>query len=346
MKAKYFDGKTARSFAVNVRIQNQELLIYAQESDELLAQWPISGLKKDIREIRELVLLNPVLPGAKLELLPSKEVDEFALEYGYRPEFSFQFWRKSMVMVIVAIVGIVSVFYYFLPQISSGMAGFVSRKHERALENLVRKQVELQILEIQKPLQEKLAAIAETFAERDGEFQVEVLDWPEPNAFVAFGERIYFTKGLICQAQEPSQIIGILAHEVGHVEHRHVLKQVMRSLSLIILIQVGLGDFSQALIIDPETALTLLQRSHSREDEHQADLFAVEAMQRQGQDLSGLIEFFSRSRDLGALQFLSTHPPSDERTKIFEEAKKESGPVKEPLFSKQDLEDLKVLCLL
>ncbi|MEN8196855.1 MAG: M48 family metallopeptidase, partial [Pseudomonadota bacterium] len=68
------------------------------------------------------------------------------------------------------------------------------------------------------------------------EFKIRVLDIDIPNAFAAPGGYIVIFRGLIDLAESPDEVAGVLAHEMGHVTHRHSMTHLIRAIGFQTLI--------------------------------------------------------------------------------------------------------------
>ena len=109
---------------------------------------------------------------------------------------------------------------------------------------------------------------------------------------------------------------GIIAHEMGHVLHRHGTAAMIEGLSLGFLFGVMLGDLGASAI--GSAGEMLVRLSFSREAESAADASAVHLLKRAGVATQGLVDFFDRmERDIGDvpanLALLSTHPRNEIR---------------------------------
>jgi hypothetical protein len=151
--------------------------------------------------------------------------------------------------------------------------------------------------------------------------RVTVVDWGIANALAAPGGQVVLTRGLIEKADGPDEVAGVLAHELGHVEHRHMNKALIRAFGLSVLLS-SVGGNTGAM------ADMLLTNAMSRDDEREADAWALEALARAGISAGGLADFFQRNlprsgqaeeaeSEKGAFgrigSYASTHPPSTER---------------------------------
>lgn len=138
-----------------------------------------------------------------------------------------------------------------------------------------------------------------------------------PNAFALPDGTIVLTDELATLSDDDEAILGVLAHEIGHVEHKHSLRQLYRAAgatALIMLIGGDIGSGTEDLLVQGSALLAL---SHSREAEREADRFSVELMHKAGHDPAAIGHFFELLRDRHADEegggFLSTHPATRER---------------------------------
>ena len=156
-----------------------------------------------------------------------------------------------------------------------------------------------------------------------------ILDDPSINAFVAGGQNIFMHTGLLMAANRPNEIIGVMAHETGHISGGHSLRrrEAMResmgpawiSIGLgVLLVAAGAPDAGAALISSSGNfAMGNLVR-HTQAEEASADQAAVGFLEATDQSGEGLITFFNREfrpyeyLTRRAPPYLVTHPyPSD-----------------------------------
>jgi Zn-dependent protease with chaperone function len=138
-----------------------------------------------------------------------------------------------------------------------------------------------------------------------------------PNAFALPDGSVILTDELVRLAGDEEMVLGVLAHEIGHVEHSHSLRQIYRLAGVTALIMMIGGDIGAAtedLLIQGSALVAL---SHSRAAETEADRFSVELMHRAGHDPEAIARFFELLRDrfgFGSdLGILSTHPATQDR---------------------------------
>lgn len=148
----------------------------------------------------------------------------------------------------------------------------------------------------------------------------QVLDSGVVNAFAAPGRQIIIHRGLIDAARSPEEVAGILAHEIGHLHHRHGIRNVARAIGVgaFVSILMGGSDFGAV------AATLLVSISYTRGFEAEADAFAADVLSRNGIGTEGLAAFFermagpSRGRRFGQ-GYLDTHPDPVDRAAALRE---------------------------
>jgi len=165
------------------------------------------------------------------------------------------------------------------------------------------------------------------------------------NAFVAGGQRIFINTGLIMRTETPNQLIGVLAHESGHIAGGHLarMQEELRSLTTLQILEMILAGGAMAGAATgggstgrggPTTGVgstnapgSLLSFLHyTQTQENSADQAAISFLQRTGQSPKGTVEFLRVLQKEERLQinrrdpYLSTHPLTPDRITAFEQA--------------------------
>jgi predicted Zn-dependent protease len=151
------------------------------------------------------------------------------------------------------------------------------------------------------------------------------------NAFVAGGMNIFLHSGLIIETDHADQLIGVIAHEMGHIAGGHLIRQreamdvagnqsiISMVLGLAAAAATGNAEAAQAITLGGQTLATRNFMSHSRSQEAQADQAAINYLTQAGLPVSGLANFLDK---LGGMQnlpaearpaYLSTHPAPKQR---------------------------------
>lgn len=143
-----------------------------------------------------------------------------------------------------------------------------------------------------------------------------------PNAFALPDGTLIITDELVELAGgDTEMIVGVLAHEIGHVEHKHSLRQIYRAAgvaALIMLIAGDVGSGAEDVLVQGSGLLAL---SYSRSAEAEADRHSVELMMRAGLDPTSIARFFellqTKLEDHSETSIFSTHPGTPERHKAI-----------------------------
>lgn len=133
------------------------------------------------------------------------------------------------------------------------------------------------------------------------------------NAIALPDGTIVLFDGLVALARHDDELAGVLAHEVGHVQHRHSLRKITRAVGLGILVTVVLGDSSSLLEELAATGAAVAELSYSREFETEADVVSGEIMRKLGRDPEGMVTLLRRilrncGEDCEESGLLSSHP--------------------------------------
>ena len=146
----------------------------------------------------------------------------------------------------------------------------------------------------------------------------------ELNAFALPGGVVFVHDTLILTAQSESELAGVLAHEITHVNARHAAKtlskmQYMQYAALAGIIFGGVGYLAYQGI---GMGLNLAALGITRSSETEADILGVQILWNAGYDPRALIDMFDRMlkhQRLGASSFWQTHPSTDDRMERAEE---------------------------
>ena len=196
--------------------------------------------------------------------------------------------------------------------------------------------------EIEHILRDFTDPILEAANLRPEDVQLFILNDPSLNAFVARGQNIHLNTGLILESDTPAQLIGVIAHETGHIEGGHGVRRqqdmaiasrpAFLSIGLgLIAIAAGAGDAGVALIASAQQFSYLNFASHTRPQEASADQAALRYMVATGRNPGGLIEFFDNFRDAQyysnaeRYRYYYTHPLAPERIESLRQRAEETG---------------------
>ena len=203
-------------------------------------------------------------------------------------------------------------------------------------------QSQIRDAEIEQILRDFTNPILDAAGLQKNDVDIFVLNDPSLNAFVARGQNIHLFTGLILASETPSQLIGVIAHETGHIEGGHNIRRIedMKMASRpayisiglgILAIAAGAGDAGAALIASAPQFSYLNFASHTRGQEASADQAALRYLVATGRTPAGLLEFFENFRDVQLYgdseryRYFYTHPLASDRIEALRSGAEKSG---------------------
>lgn len=149
------------------------------------------------------------------------------------------------------------------------------------------------------------------------QIEVYIIKSNEVNAFALPGKYLVVYTGLIDYCNDPAELSGVMAHEIGHIQYNHVMSKVAR--------EMGLGAVAAAAGGNTATAGRILKMLTStafdRRQESEADKAATEYCLKAGIDpqaLASLMERIAQQRgETNLSEWVSTHPNSEKRAEAI-----------------------------
>lgn len=178
------------------------------------------------------------------------------------------------------------------------------------------------------------------------------------NAFVANGQKIFINTGALMDAETPNEVIGVLAHESGHIAGGHLarLRQQVSNAQILSVIGMlagvgamagaaasrtdqvgGMGRGAMGVMGGGQELVRRNLLAYQRSEEQAADAAALRYLQTTGQSPKGMLDTFARFADNGLFRsravdpYLMSHPLPTERVSQLERLAKQS-----PHFGEKD----------
>ena len=169
---------------------------------------------------------------------------------------------------------------------------------------------------------------------QDIEYKFYIIDDKKLNAFTIPGGHVYIFKGLYDKLDD-DELASVVAHEIGHVAARHVVKKMEANLGYQVLSTIALITYAKNADDDKKklagyvayagaTAFNLVLLGYSRKDEFQADELSVKYASSAGFDPHGMMKALEKLKDqdkkgIPVPYILRSHPYIDQRVTRLEE---------------------------
>lgn len=334
LTADWFDGRSARARPVEVWLEGVTLHFGDQSVPLRGATWP-ERQRHGQRQI--------LLPGGGLLSFADAEAFEAWARSSGRVDSAVVRWQQSWRLAVLSLVLLVALLLagwrWGLPWAVDTVVDALPLSAERSLGEHVLGSLDRewlkpsQLSKAQRQAWQSRWATTMVQAQARGgpavpeRFEIHFRDGGKslgPNAFAMPGGDIVITDALLeLLADEPDAVMTVLAHELGHVQHRHGLRLMLRAGAVSVVASVIVGDFSVLLAAAPAM---LAGNAYSRDSEREADLYGRTLARAGGVDTSRMGVFFERlakkhatvDNNPVAIAF-STHPADAERVKFFSE---------------------------
>ena len=355
-RGQYFDGQSARRHEVRVSFQPDALRILSDDGGIDLP-WPFAELVTSERPrpgqpARLSLKLNPdarlVIPDiAFVEMLRDRVPHLYARGLARADN------RKWTLAIMATLLALGLFAWKGIPALADTIAPLVPREWEEKLGQGMRQVVlseerHCKTAAGQTALENMVVRL--TGGGGPESLKVAVVDFDIPNAFALPGGQVIIMRGLLTGAEGPDEVAGVLAHEIGHIVHRHPLRGFLRAAGFELLLSFVIGDVPLLIELAVEGGGLLLALSYSRDMERQADDFAVEMLTRTKIGSAGLQAFFKRiaelqtkagTEDSGGTSYFSTHPDTAGRIAVIARAPAKGA---SPSLDKAQWQALKGIC--
>jgi predicted Zn-dependent protease len=212
--------------------------------------------------------------------------------------------------------------------------------------------------EIEQLLREYASPILKAAGLTNQNIQVVIINDKQFNAFVMDAHHIFVNAGALMEATTPNQLIGVFAHETGHIVGGHLSKMrqelanAQTAAIIAMLLGVGalaagarssnssLGNVGGAMVQGPQAFLQNRLLSYQRGQEESADRAGVRFLTMTGQSAKGMYDTFKRFANESMFQaryvdpYAQNHPMPQERMDALAEL------VKTPYWDKKDPPEL------
>jgi len=177
-----------------------------------------------------------------------------------------------------------------------------------------------------------------------GHIKLHLINKPEINAITLPDNHLVIYSGLIAECENEAELCGVISHEIAHMQKKHVMKKLVKELGLTVLISVSAGKGGTEII--KKVLKQLSSSAYDRNLETEADMTGVEYLIKAHIDPEPFANLLFRFADKlpnlpDELNWLNTHPDSEERAKKIILSLKNKDLIKEPILKGDSWELLK-----
>lgn len=349
--AEYFDGRSAAAHAVHVLRENDALRIAGSGVNRLVPlrdlQWP--------ERTRHGPRVAHLKSGGSLQCADAAAWDALARACGrhdsavVRAQRSWG-WVIGSVVAMLVLVG--ALFQWGVPAAARVALVAVPLSVDQSIGDSALAQIDERLVEKSALPEAQRRQIAEAFAKAvaalpPGTAPAYRLEFRKgakvgPNAFALPGGTMVLTDELVTLVKGDTEVVvGVLAHELGHIRHRHGMRMLIQASAIGVIASVIVGDFNSLLAAVP---VMLGQASYSRDAEREADAESVRILRAAGISPAAMVRFFDAVNEFRATRerkdgeaasappaprssgdswlgiAIASHPADEERVRFFREA--------------------------
>ena len=324
VSAYYFDGITSRRQNVVLTVENG----VASISGDADRQCPIADLRVSER-VHKAARKVTFPDGAYLEILDHAAFNHLLDATGHRDSLVVrlqQSWRGALIACVATVAVLVLGYLYGLPAASKLIAKALPEKIERAVGSETLAFLDSQVFAPSQLAADRREAIISRFKSLRPPGPTppayEIIFRKSkigPNAFALPSGQIVLTDEIVKLVDNDDAVMGVLAHEMGHLHERHMMRRLIQSSAIGAATVALFGDVSSIVATIPTLMLDL---KYSRDAEREADDYAVAMMKANGIGLSNLTHLFEKlgGKSGDGSPYLSSHPPSSERIERIRKA--------------------------
>jgi len=326
LAADYYDGRTSVRHAVSAIVAPGKLKVVGRDVN---AEFDLRRVRRSLRVANTPRWLY--LPGGgALVTADNDAVDRMTRKRRY--DRVLHRWESRPALAALATVAVIaSLWLGFdrgVPVAVERIAERIPPSAEAALGEQTLRSLDQRVTQPSTLSPERQAALRERFAamtKSAGDATPYRLEFRSSkligaNAFALPSGIIVMTDELVKLSRRDEEVLAVLAHELGHVRHRHTMRRLLEASATGLIIAAVTGDVASATSLAAAAPAVLLQTRYSRDNEREADTYSIEMLQKAGLSprnmatILGRLEAKYAGRRRGGLpDFLSSHPATKER---------------------------------
>lgn len=325
LAGRYFDGHSSRLYHVTLSVRDG-VAVLAGDIERSCPLGELHVSERSSHAVRKVSFAD----GAYLEIADQAAFNAMLHDTGHRDGWVVrlqQSWRGALLATVATVLALWLSYQYLLPVVAKGVAYAIPQSVERQLGQGVLDFLDSHVFEAskldgarQQALRSQFARLATPGDSTPAHRIVFRKSKIGPNAFALPSGDIVLTDEMIELLPDDDAIMGVLAHELGHLQQRHLTRRIIQTSAVGAGAALLFGDVSTVVAILPPLLLDL---KYSRDVEREADDYAIAMLLQNGIALEHLAQVFVA---LGKLDegtpYLSSHPASTERVERIRAAQR------------------------
>ncbi|GGC67526.1 M48 family metallopeptidase [Undibacterium terreum] len=346
ISANYFDGRNGKLHQVDVSVDKEAISLFGVDITRSFLKTATQVLEPFERA--PCVLSFP--DGSRCEVHESSAKAELLALLAYRKSFVMRWqdkWPGALLALVVMLFALFAGYWWGIPWAVDQVVPLIPDSAEKKLGDEVLAGLDSGLFqpsklskERQQQAQDIFAAIKPAVTRIPVRLVFRDAKSVGPNGLALPNGTIVVTDAMVDHITGvgsdlsgflADEFAGVLAHEMGHIQYRHSLKNLLHGSVLAVATGTLFGDFSALAAAAPTL---VLQGQYSREMETQADDYAVMLLKQHGISPSHMADLFEslekrNKRNLASgiplwmratTDYLASHPPTEQRAARLRQA--------------------------
>lgn len=321
LTARLYDGRSARPQVVDLQIDAAGVVVRG-EAFERRFDWSSVQVSERLQHAPRVIRFAD---GTFGEVADQASLDALLASAGYRDSWvagSQRRWGHVLGATALLLATLFAIYRWGLPLAADRVASRIPPTLEARIGAQATKFVEERFAPTKSSgaQADRAWRIFDSIVPTDGrDFRLVLRDGGAigANAFALPGGTVVVTDQLLELSPNDAALAGVLAHEIGHVERRHLLRQLISGTVVGAVATLLAGDTSSVMVALPAVLADL---SYSRDMEREADAYAVDLLKKKSIPIGPFADFLQQLQtahrsggDPGWARYLQTHPDTGDR---------------------------------
>lgn len=327
INAVLYDGRSSKEHQVVIEFtQGRRILIKSHEIDVTFDDVHIESRLGNTPRV--LTFGN----GMRCKSRENDKLDQLLRSFGLSKSKTYKIessWALTMGSIVVTIGFIWFMLTVGATHMANALASVLPQSTLSEVSDITMSQLEESYLRPSK-LSDRQEKIIQTYFDKltqgEPQYRLHFRSSPEmgPNAFALPSGDIVLTDQLVALSRDKEfrDILGVLAHEKGHVVEKHSLRMAIKTGIASVIVGYLAGDVS---VIATTIPTILINSSYSREFEREADAHAVKELDKMGISTKYMVELFEalakksdeEEENSTIMSMMASHPLTSERIEYF-----------------------------